>query len=220
MMARKTTFSREDVARAALAVMNERGCRAVTARRVAEALRSSTAPVYSNYASMEQLLAEVRRLVAEQVLDYCRRPWATDSFLSMGLGFVRFAKDHPRLFRAAYLEPLTAGWIEHDIRPDLVRDLDMHPFLGTLSEQHKDELLLQASVYTFGIATMVATGRWADPDLRDAEGWLRSLGGLLVRAVLTKAGRPIPAELEQRLGKFVVPWRHDGAASPKDAQHE
>jgi AcrR family transcriptional regulator len=215
-MARRTTYSRDDVIQAALEVLAAAGPQAVTARRVADALGSSTAPVYSNFASMEDLLAAVRRQAAAVILTYCRRPWCPDSFLSMGLGFVHFARDYPQLFRALYLEPLDAARAETTVLDELVLDLDRHRYLGALPQDHKDELLFQASVYTLGIATTVVTGRWEDPDLPMIEGWLRSVGGLLVRAAMTSAGLAVPPELEQDLGRFVVPWRHPHSPLNRD----
>jgi AcrR family transcriptional regulator len=219
-MARKTTYTAADVAQAALAVLAAEGTQAVTARRVAAALGASTAPVYSNFASMEDLLEAVRRLIVDLILDYCRRPWATDSFLSMGLGFVHFASEWPQLFRAVYLEPASTGLVEHDVLPELLEDLARHPGLGALPRDHQEELLFQASIYTLGIATTVVTGRWEDPDFASIEGWLRSVGGLLARAALTAAGLPIPVEMDQSLGKFTVPWRQPGCPAAKDGNHD
>ena len=70
-MARKTTFSREDVEQAAMEILEAEGAAAVTARRVADALGASTAPVYSNYASMEELLARTRALREEGLGAWC-----------------------------------------------------------------------------------------------------------------------------------------------------
>jgi len=209
-MARKTTFSRQDVVDAALAVLEAEGLAAVTARRVADALGASTAPVYSNYASMEELLAAVRDVALATILDYCRRPWSDDTFLNMGLGFVRFTVDHPQLFRAVYLDGPWGRDGDAQVLAALSADLDRHPFLGQLPPDHKHELLFQASIYTLGIATTVATGVWPDPDLTVVESWLRSVGGLLARAALQSAGLPWPAEMDRNLGEFVVPWRHPG----------
>ena len=75
-MARKTTFTREDVVAAALRVIDQEGLGALSARRVAEAMKASTAPVYSNFANMDELLAVVMDAAATSVLEYCRRPWS------------------------------------------------------------------------------------------------------------------------------------------------
>jgi hypothetical protein len=52
------------------------------------------------------------------------------------------------------------------------------------------------------------------------EAWLRSVGGLLSRAALESAGRPMPPEMERNLGEFVVPWRHPGCPGRKDENHD
>jgi AcrR family transcriptional regulator len=220
-MARKTTFTAQDVESAAMALLEAEGVKAVTARRVADAMGASTAPVYSNYASMEELLAVLLGRASERIVAYCRRPWTEDQFLNMGVGFVRFAIEHPQLFRALYLDSGAAhAQDDEHIFEALRRDLDGHPGLGELPADHKDELLFQASIYTLGIATTVVTGMWDDPELEVVERWLRSVGGALTRAAMESAGMPIPPELERELGEFVVPWRHPGCSSRKDTDHD
>ena len=215
-MARKTTFSREDVEQAAMTILEAEGAGAVTARRVADAMGASTAPVYSNYTSMEELLAAVLARATACIVEYCRRPWTDDLFLNMGLGFVHFTNDHPQLFRALYLDSATGCGDEDHLFEVLRRDLDGHPVLGSLPDDHKDELLFQSSVYPLGIATTVATGMWDTPEMEVIESWLRSVGGALSRAAMDSAGLDMPAEMENQVGEFVVPWRHAGCHSRKD----
>ena len=50
---RKPVFSREDVVAAGLALVRREGMALMTARRVADELESSTAPVYSNFSPKE-----------------------------------------------------------------------------------------------------------------------------------------------------------------------
>ena len=157
-MARKNVFSRDDVIGAALAVLESEGLGAVTARRVADAMGASTAPVYSNFASMEELVGDVMRRASEMIIAACRRPWTEDVFLNMGVGFVHFAHDHPQLFRALYLD---SSWGRHEeglVFAALLDDLAAHPVLGQLPPDHREELLFQASVSTLGLATSLVTG--------------------------------------------------------------
>jgi AcrR family transcriptional regulator len=215
-MARKTTFTRDDVLDAAHRVLETEGVAAVTARRIADTMGASTAPVYSNFASMEEVLAELRDMIAGRVLDYCRRSWTDDAFLNMGIGFVRFAVDQPQLFRAMYLDSTHGHMSDARVAEQLLGDMARHPLLGQLPPDHQDELLFQASIYTLGIATTLATGLWAEPDLDTVESWLRSVGGLLVRAAFDSAGVPVPEEMKVHMGEFVVPWRHPGCATTED----
>jgi len=219
-MARKTTFSQDDVVQAALSVLEAEGAQAVTARRVADALGASTAPVYSNYANMDDLMDAVRSRVGDMILDYCRRPWSDDSFLSMGLGFMKFCIAHPRLFRAIYCDGTSRRCTNAHVDKTLLGDLDQHPILKDLPQDHREELLFQTSVYTLGIATTVVSGIWPDPDPDVLESWLRSVGGLLVRAAMESAGLPLTADLDNSLGTFVVPWRGSLSGHGQEESHE
>lgn len=218
-MARKTTFTRDDVVTAALQVIDDEGLGAMSARRVAEAMRASTAPVYSNFASMDELLTVVMDAAATRVLAYCRRRWSDDEFLNMGLGFVHFAIDHPRLFRAMYLESRLDRESDGRVERGLLDDLARHPLLGQLPDDHREELLFQASIYTLGIATTVVTGVWDEPDLATIESWLRGVGGLLVRAAVESAGVAVPDGTFATMEDFVVPWRHRRCSNAEE-DHE
>ncbi len=219
-MARKTVFSRADVIEAALAVLEAEGLGSVTARRVADAMGASTAPVYSNFASMEELLGDVMRQASQMIIGACRRPWTEDGFLNMGVGFVHFAHDHPQLFRALYLDSSWGHRNEDLVFAALLDDLAAHPVLGQLPPDHREELLFQASVYTMGLATSLVTGVWPDPDLDLAESWLRSVGGLLARAAMESARLPMPPEMARSLGEFVVPWRQPRRPGRKEGSHD
>ncbi len=219
-MARKTVFEADDVVAAAQAVLEAEGLAAVTARRVADALGASTAPVYSNFASMDRLIGAVMDRASDQVIAFCRRPWTEDAFLNMGVGFVRFTHEHPQLFRALYLDTGRPSPGDDRIFAALLADLAVHPVLGELPADHREELLFQASIYTMGVAVSVVTGAWPDPDLDLAESWLRSVGGLLVRAALESAGQPMPPEMARSVGEFVVPWRPPGCPAAKDGPHD
>jgi len=54
-MPRKTVYTKDDVIRAACDLVEECGLSCLTARAVANKLHSSTAPVYSNFNTMDEL---------------------------------------------------------------------------------------------------------------------------------------------------------------------
>jgi AcrR family transcriptional regulator len=215
-MARKSTFRRDDVLAAALAVIDRDGFDAMTARRVGAELGASTAPVYSNFASMEELAIGALERGCALLLGYFRRNWTDESFLNMGIGYLHFAREHPHLFKALYFE--RHGDFDADARlvPALLTDLDEHPWLGGLPQPIKEELLFQAGIYSHGLATLICTGQWRDPDLDEAVLWLHSVGGLLVRAAFEAAGWPPCADLELRFGEFTIPWRVQPLSSTGD----
>jgi len=209
-MARKSTYDRGDVIAAALTVLERDGARAVTARHVGREMGASTAPVYRNFASMDDLLGELTCRARDILLDYLLRDWTEERFLNMGVGYLRFAQERPNLFRALYLEPLTNACPDAEFNGPLLAVLDEHPLLGALERSLKEELLFQAGVYSHGLAVFIVAGLWEDPDLELATRWLRSVGGLLIRAALESGGLAVPADLERHFGTFTVPWRCPG----------
>lgn len=206
-MARKSVFTRDDVLQAAVVVVAQVGLEGITARRVGEELGASTAPVYSNFASMDDLALAVLEHACDRLLGFFRREWTDDVFLNMGVGYLHFAQEHPRLFKALYFERRADFDPDARLVPELLADLDAHPWLGPLPLAIKQELLFQASIYSHGLATLICTGQWRDPDLDQAVTWLRSVGGLLVRAAFEAAGLEPCADLELRFGAFTIPWR-------------
>lgn len=219
-MARKTTFNREDVVSAAQTVLETEGRAAVTARRVADTMGASTAPVYSNFSNMEELLEVVISEKGMATLqEYCRRPWTDDLFLSMGMGFIHYTIDHPNMVRAMYLDSGARYPGDMGLTKVLADDLQRHPLLSQLPPDHLDELFFQISIYTLGLATTIVSGLWPDPDLEAIEGWLTSVGGVLIRAAMESAGIEAAEEMKQHYGDFVAPFRHPGCPLTED-EHE
>ena len=100
----KAKFSKEEIVQAAFNIVQQKGLPALTARRVARNLKSSTAPVYSYFQSMNQLEREVIAEAVDMLHQYTLRPYTDRVFLNMGTGIAIFARDQSNLFRALFLE--------------------------------------------------------------------------------------------------------------------
>ena len=99
----KVQFTREDVIQAAFDFVREQGIKKLSARKVAQMLKSSTAPVYSHFKSMKELEMEVLRKAKDLLLQYTRSSYTDRVFLNMGTGYAVFAREHSELFRAIFL---------------------------------------------------------------------------------------------------------------------
>jgi len=102
---RKAVYTQEDIVKAGLELVRRGGLRALSARRVAEVLGASTAPVYSNFATMEELANAIKRAAVQELLTLTHQPHADDGFLNMGVGILKFVWDWPELYAALFLEP-------------------------------------------------------------------------------------------------------------------
>ena len=88
---------REEIIKAALAVLRRDGFEAVNARSVAKELGCSTQPIYHSFRNMEDLKAELTAKAAEAHAErvrafLSRNDGSHSHYCDSGLGFVRFAE--------------------------------------------------------------------------------------------------------------------------------
>ena len=184
-MARPPKVNIRDIVAAGVAVVDAEGLTALTARRVARQLRVSTAPVYVSFASMDALADAVMEHTVELLLDYTRRPYTDRPFLNIGTGVVLFAKEHPTLYRALFLEgdrfePLVRRFLRQ-ITQDMARDGRFAHMPTTV----RAPLLDRMWTYTHGLASLIAVGitrRMSQDAIIRA---LMEVGTPLIREVLT-----------------------------------
>ena len=103
-MVRKTVFTSADVIKAGLAVMDKDGVENLSARRVAEEMGASTAPVYSNFANMDDLVVAIKKAAVNLLLDLTLENHTDNPFLNLGVGVLEFARRHPLLYSAWFLQ--------------------------------------------------------------------------------------------------------------------
>ena len=107
--------SREEILRAAEAVLRDGGFSAINARSVAKKLGCSTQPIYASFKNMEELKAALtERAIAlhtRRVRDSLQAHAGNDS----RVGFVRFAAEEKQLFRWLYLEGKQQGPYQKDV---------------------------------------------------------------------------------------------------------
>ena len=100
----KPKFKREEIIAAAVDVTRESGIGAVSAREIAAHLGTSTRPIFTYFATMEELKQEIAN-TAEAIL----RRYVTDGlntaipFFGLGVNYIQFALDEPELYRLLYL---------------------------------------------------------------------------------------------------------------------
>ena len=103
-MAPKNKFTREEMVTAAVAVVRKGGEQALTAKALAEALGTSTQPVFTCFGTMQALKAEVYA-AAEQIFNRYALAGLQQKvpFFGYGLQYIRFAREEPELYRILFL---------------------------------------------------------------------------------------------------------------------
>lgn len=188
-MVRKTVFSREDVIAAGLAVVEQEGLVQMSARRVAEEMGASTAPVYSNFASMDDLESAVKQAAVDLMLDAITRQYTNDRFQNMGIGVLEFAWSRPRLYKALFLECQAKHKMVTDVMDRLLGILAQEPALADLAPSERFILLKKMAIFTHGLATDICTGNSTRFSKEQVLFLLNEVGEVVTRDALTRPPR-------------------------------
>ena len=100
----RVKFQKEEIVLAALNVCRTKGIDAVTAREVAAELRVSPGPIFTWFATMDELKAEVYELAKDRFQEYIRRGLAGPvPFLGVWQQQLTFAREEPELYKLLFL---------------------------------------------------------------------------------------------------------------------
>ena len=105
-MAPKVKLTKEQIVQTALELIHENGESAINARSIAAALECSTQPVFSNFATMEDLRYAVTETAYEIYLSFLAREAESDKYpkyKAFGMAYIRFAKEERELFKLLFM---------------------------------------------------------------------------------------------------------------------
>lgn len=161
-MVRRQIYGREDIVAAALAVVRDHGFASLSARRVAEQLGASTAPVYSNFSNMEELARAVKLAIADLVLQETEVRRSGEPFLDMGAGVLAFAWRHPELYMAVFMTGSGTDDAAGRVMAVLLERMSHLERLADLDAVERVILLRKMAIFTHGLAVHVTAGRARD----------------------------------------------------------
>lgn len=156
----KVKVTKEEIVSAAVEIVRRSGAEAINARTVAAALDCSTQPVFSNFATMEELQLAVVEQADRLCRAYIRREvesGAYPAYKASGMAYIRFAREERELFKLLYMRDRAGEVIPETDElsgqmETMVRDnTGLNPEKAVLFH-------LEMWAYVHGIAAMVATG--------------------------------------------------------------
>ena len=156
----KVKIARADIVSAAVELVRTAGQQAINARMVAAMLNCSTQPIFSNFATMDQLRMAVVEVADEMCNDYIAREVAGGDlppYKASGMAYIRFAKEEKELFKLLYMcdragQPHPEDAESFNQMADMIKN-------STGMETEQTRLFhLEMWAYVHGIATMFATG--------------------------------------------------------------
>ena len=159
----KPKYTKEQIVAAALAVVSQKGTQALTAKELAQALRTSTTPIFTVFSSMQEVADAVNAAAMARFEAYAHKTGLDmPIFKQVGMQMILFAREEPQLYQLVFMSQNGAAKSFADIYARLgsVADECLHTIQSDygLSSEDARALFEHSWIHTYGIATLCATG--------------------------------------------------------------
>ena len=154
----KVKITREDIIRTALDMIRANGAAGLNARTIAVALNCSTQPIFSNFATMDELQKAVIEAGYADYLGFLKREAESGrypTYKAFGRGYIRFAYEEKELFKLLFMRDRGGeGFVPTE---DFERSVALIMEANGLSRERAERFHLEMWACVHGIATMLAT---------------------------------------------------------------
>lgn len=167
----KPKYTRDEVIQAAFELTEEKGILNVTARDVGRRLGTTPTPIFTYFNGMDELKEAVYQKALRESTDYISECINyMPAFKEFGLRWIRYAYEHPNIYRMVYLfegvqKPMV-GFVNGDF-VDALKPMKyevMNYF--KLSDEQARILVNEMLIYAQGIATLcIQTGEYNEDNV-------------------------------------------------------
>ena len=181
----KTRIPEEEILRAAVEVIRQQGYEHVNARTVSARLHCSTQPVMYRFPTIDSLkraaYARADRLHGEYLMEI---PPGQDPILGIGLNYIRFAMEEPRLFRFLF----QSGYAEENSLAEMIDAESLIPVLAAMQEgaglsmERTRQVFLTVALFAHGYASILANNGLEYDEKQIAEHLERAWTGAVLAA--------------------------------------
>lgn len=154
----KVKITKEKIISTALQLVRNNGEVALNARNIAASLGCSTQPVFSNFATMEELQQEVIAAAYEHYTKYLANEAESGKYpryKAFGMAYIRFAKEEKELFKLLFMCDRSGA----DLSPKFDFEESVKIIMETNGVTRETAMLMHLEVWScvHGIATMLVT---------------------------------------------------------------
>ncbi|MBO5214395.1 MAG: TetR/AcrR family transcriptional regulator [Clostridia bacterium] len=157
-MAPRIKITKEEIVKAAVDLVRKNGESTLNARTVAASLGCSTQPIFSNFATMEELQEATVTAAYDVYLNFLKNEEKSKKYppyKSFGMAYIRFAKEERELFKLLFMCDRTGK----DISPtaDFEQSVEMIMQANGLTREKARLMHLEMWTCVHGIGTMLVT---------------------------------------------------------------
>ncbi len=154
----KVKVTKEAIIKTALELVRINGSGALNARSIAAALGCSTQPVFSNFATMEELQEATVKAAYEQYLFFLKKEVENGKYppyKAFGMAYIRFAKEEKELFKLLFMHDREGKELVPS--PDFEESVQMIMSANGIERKKAELIHLEMWISVHGIGTMLAT---------------------------------------------------------------
>lgn len=166
-MAPRKKFSRQNIIIAAFELAEKDGLDAITIRKVAQQLGSSIAPIYVNFADVEELIQEVVNHTLEIAKQLIIKQNSGQPFRDIGIASVQFATQYSALYRDLIMKD--SPYVQHEEKNTafVIDQMRNDPTLERFSDEELKTILFKLEIYQTGLAVRAANNLLPDDVTED-----------------------------------------------------
>ncbi len=159
----RAKYTREEITEIALGIVTENGAEMLNARSLAEAMGTSTRPIFTAFRNMEELERAVHESAMELFSEYAKTGSSDmPAFKQVGMQMLTFAKEKPKLYRLLFMseqdhsfdfEKMFTSML--GVTADRCIEYIMHDY--ALSREDAMTLFRQVWIFTYGIGVLLSS---------------------------------------------------------------
>ena len=154
----KVKITKEDIINSAIEIIRKDGEVSVNARSIAKHLNCSTQPIFSNFATMEELQKEILAQSHNIYLSFLESEAKSGKYpryKAFGMAYIRFAKEEKNLFKMLFMCDRSGK--ELSSTEDFETSVNMIMEANEVNRETASLMHLEMWTFVHGIASMLAT---------------------------------------------------------------
>lgn len=188
-MARSAVLNKTQIILSAFEIAKEEGRSAITIRELGKRLGKSTAAIYTQYPSIDEIMLDLVLYINQLVFDSCTKERTSDMFLNSGLGYLEFVVENKRIF-IDFL--LSAEEQKSNSKQDTSFYIDLmkqSPLISVLDDDRILNIMENMQIYTYGLAIMISADVDPNKDVKYYQEKLKEAGNSLISYHLYSSGK-------------------------------
>lgn len=154
----KVKITKEEIIKTAVELVRVSGEGALNARAIAASLNCSTQPIFSNFATMEELQEATVNAAYEIYLQFLQNEAKSGKYpqyKSFGMAYIRFAKEEKELFKLLFMCDRKGKKLTPTL--DFEASIDLIMNANGVTRETATRMHLEMWTCVHGIGTMLAT---------------------------------------------------------------